>query len=220
MQPPGVRALVIVHVVLVGAFALIALLDPPAQGWAVLGCVVLYNVALPLTARAVNRPDVLALWAFLLPVSLFQLLPDWVLAAQVGTLRFPDTGGIRVADTIPVAMAGMWVAPLLITVLVAGESAWRAAVAALVLFAGAEFAAPVLAVWEPTTAASQVGGVALYVLPAEAALGAATLVAWRWARDRTRLEQVGAALGVATFYLGALALAHFLLDQATYSISV
>ena len=213
-------ALVALHVVLVAAFALAALLDPPGRGWAVLGCVVVYNVALPLVARTVALPEVVALWAFLLPLSLWQVLPDWVLADLVGTLRFPDAGGPRVDDVIPVAMAGMWVAPLLITVLVAGDSAWRAAVVAFAVFAGAELAAPLLGVWEPTSAAHQIAGVAIYVPPAEAVLGAATLLAWRWTRSRPRVEQVGAALGVATLYLGALVLSHFLVDVAGYSISV
>ena len=51
-----VRALVALNVALIAAFGLVALLDPPAKGWGVLACAVAYNVALPLTARAVGRP--------------------------------------------------------------------------------------------------------------------------------------------------------------------
>ena len=213
------RPVVALHAVLIAAFALVALLDAPAKGWAVLGVVVAYNVALPLTARAVGRPDLLRLWAFLLPVSVFQLLPDWVLADLLGTIFFPDTGGPRVDDVIPLAMAGMWVAPLFITLSLARDSAWRAAGLALAIFTGSELAAPLLEVWEPTDAATQVANVALYVLPAEAVLGAATLLAYRWTGTRSRAEQVGAALGVATLYLGALTLSYFLIDVAGWSIT-
>jgi hypothetical protein len=125
-----------------------------------------------------------------------------------------------VDDVIPVAMAAMWVAPLLIVVLLSGDSAWRAAAVGFALFTGAELAAPTLGIWEPTGSARQLAGVALYVPPAEAVLSAATLLAWRWSRERSRGEQLGAALTVVVLYLGALVLAHFLVDVADYSISV
>ena len=207
------------HGALTLAWAAVALLDAPAKGWAVLGVVVAYNVALPLTARAVGRVDVVALWAFLLPLSLFQLLPDWVLADLVGSIRFPDTGGPRAGDAIPLAMAGMWVAPLLISVALARGSAWRAAGLALAIFTGSELVAPLLDVWEPTDATTQLAGVALYVLPAEALLGAATLLAFRWTTARSRCDKVAVAAGVSTLYLGALVLAHFLLDIADLRIA-
>jgi hypothetical protein len=218
--PATSRGLVALHVVLIAAFGAAALLDPPTQGWAVLGCVVVYNVALPLTARRAGRTDVVALWTFLLPLSILQVLPDWVLADLIGTLRFPDTGGPRVDDVIPVAMAGMWVAPLLIVVVLAGDSAWRAAAIGFAVFTGAELAAPLLGTWEPTDAARQLVGVALYVPPAEAVLSAATLLAWRWSRERPRGDQLLAASAVVVLYLGALVLAHFLIDVAHYSISL
>lgn len=208
-----------VNVALIVAFGLVALLDPPAKGWGVLMCVVAYNVALPLTARAVGRPDLVRLWAFLLPLSIFQLLPDWVLADLIGTISFPDTGGPRVDDTIPLAMCGMWVAPLFISLALAKDSAWRAAGLALAIFTGSELAAPALEIWEPTDATTQVAGVALYVLPAEAVLGAAALLAFRWVGERARVEQVAVALGVATLYLGALVLGYFLIDVAGFSIT-
>lgn len=196
-----------------------ALLDPPAKGWGVLACAVAYNVALPLTARALGRPDLVRLWAFLLPLSIFQLLPDWVLADLIGTIHFPDTGGPRVDDVIPLAMCGMWVAPLFISLALAKDSAWRAAGLALAIFTGSELMAPVLEIWEPTDAATQVAGVALYVLPAEAVLGAAAFLAFRWVGERPRVEQVAVALGVATLYLGALVLGYFLIDVASFSIT-
>lgn len=208
-----------VNAALIVAFGLVALLDPPAKGWGVLVCVVAYNVALPLTARAVGRPDLVRLWAFLLPLSIFQLLPDWVLADLIGTISFPDTGGPRVDDAIPLAMCGMWVAPLFISLALAKDSAWRAAGLALAIFTGSELAAPALEIWEPTDATTQVAGVALYVLPAEAVLGAAALLAFRWVGERARVEQVAVALGVATLYLGALVLGYFLIDVAGFSIT-
>ena len=87
------------------------------------------------------------------------------------------------------------------------------------VFTGSELAAPLLGTWEPTDAARQLAGVALYVPPAEAVLGAATLVAWRWARGRSHGEQVGVALAVSTVYAGALVVAHLLVDVADYTLA-
>ncbi len=189
------------------------------EGWVLLGVVVAFNVALPLTARAMGREDLVRLWAFLLPLSIFQLLPDWVLADLLGTITFPDNGGPRVDDLIPLAMCGMWVAPLFIAVVLARDSALRAGLIALAIFMGSELMAPVLDVWEPTDLATQVAGVALCVLPAEFLLGSATFLAYRWIGNRPRLEQVGVALGVSTLYLGAMVLGYFLIDVAGFSIT-
>jgi hypothetical protein len=158
-------------------------LDPPAKGWAIFGCVVAYNVALPLTARAVGRSDWVALWAFLLPLSVFQVAPDWFLAGQLETLVFPDVGGPRLGGEIQLAMAGMWVTPLFLALTLARGSAARAAGLALLIFLGSELAAPVLDLWEPRNA-TEVAGVALYVLPPEAALGWAAMTAFLLTRER------------------------------------
>ena len=51
------------------------------------------------------------------------------------------------------------------------------------------------------------------------ALGWAAAVAFGLVRDRTAGARVGAALAVSTFYLGALVLAHFLIDVAGWRIT-
>jgi hypothetical protein len=209
--------MVAVHAGFLALAAVAISLDAPAKGWAVLTCVVVYNVAVPLTARATGRDDLLRLWAFLLPVSVFQLLPDWVLADVLGTIAFPDVGGPRADDVIPLAMCGMWVAPLFAALALAGGSSARAAGLALAIFAGAELLAPTLELWEPTGTPTTAAGVALYVLPAEAALGWAAMVALPFATSAAR--RIGLALAVSTFYLGALTLAHFVLDVAGWSVT-
>lgn len=213
----GVRAMVAVHAGFLLLSAVAIALEAPAKGWAVLTCVVVYNVAVPITARATGRDDLLRLWAFLLPVSVFQILPDWVLADVLGTIAFPDVGGPRADDVIPLAMCGMWVAPLFAALALAGGSPARAALLALVAFGGAELLAPTLELWEPTDTPSKVAGVALYVLPAEAALGWAAMVALPHAR--TWAARIGLGLAVSTFYLGALTLAYFVIDVAGWRVT-
>lgn len=217
--PRDVRAIVLLHTALLLGGGVAVLLPSPAQGWGVLACVAAYNVALPLVARRVGRADWVALWAFLLPVSVFQVLPDWVLADLVGTLRFPDVGGPRIDDVIPVAMAGMWVPPLFAALALSGARPGRAAVLAAGVFLGSELLAPVIDLWAPDGDTTRALGVALYVLPAEAALGWAAATGFLLTRDRPAGARVGAALAVSTFYLGALVLAHFLIDTAGWRIT-
>jgi hypothetical protein len=214
-----VRGLAFLHVALLVLGGIALSLPVPAQGWAVLVVVVAYAAALPVVCRAVGRPDWAALALFLVPVSVFQVLPDWVLADLVGTLAFPDRGGPRVDDVIPVAMAAMWVAPLFVALVVAGLRPGRSALTAAVVFAGAELLAPVVGLWEPVGDTTRVLGVAVYVVPAEAALGWAAAVAFGATRGRPASVRVGAALAVSTFYLGALVLAHFVIDVAGWRIT-
>jgi hypothetical protein len=219
----GLWPLVAVHAGLFAGGAVALSLDPPAQGWGVLAVVAAYVVALLLTTRAVGRAtgrqDLHALAGFLLLVSLFQVLPDWVLADVVGTLAFPDRGGPRFDDVIPLAMMLMWVAPLFIALALSGGSAARAALLSGLVFAGAEVLAPALGLWEPVGGTTRLLGVAVYVVPAEVALGWAAATAFALVRHRPLAARAGAALAVSTFYLGALVLAHFVIDVADWTIT-
>lgn len=215
----GLGAVVGVHVGLLLGGAVALALDPPLQGWGVLACVVAYVAALLVVCRVTRQEELLALAAFLAVVSVFQVLPDWVLADLVGTLRFPDTGGPRVDDVIPVAMAAMWVAPLFAAVALSGGRPGRAALLSGLVFLGAEVLAPTLGLWEPVGETRRLLGVAVYVVPAEAALGWAAATAFARVRHSAWPARVGAALAVSTFYLGALVLAHFLIDVAGWRIT-
>ena len=208
-----------VHAALFAGGAVALSLDPPAQGWGVLVCVVAYVTALVAVCRATGRTDLLELAVFVALVSAFQVLPDWVLADVVGTLRFPDTGGPRLDDVIPLAMAAMWVAPLFAAVALSGGRPGRAALLSGVIFLGAELLAPALGLWEPVGDTHRLLGVAVYVVPAEAALGWATATAFSQVRHRSVPVRVAAALAVSTFYLGALVLTHFLVDVAAWRLT-
>jgi hypothetical protein len=67
------------------------------------------------------------------------------------------------------------------------------------VFGVAELLAPALGLWEPR-GSRELGGTALYVLPAEAVLGAAVVAAARTAR--TTRERLLAAPAVALLYSG------------------
>ena len=215
----GLGPVIGVHAALFVGGGVALALDPPAQGWCVFACVAAYVVALLWVCRATGRADLLALAGFLAWVSVFQVLPDWVLADLVGTLRFPDTGGPRVDDVIPLAMAAMWVAPLFAAVALSGGRPGRAAALSAGIFLGAELLAPALGLWEPVGDTHRLLGVAIYVIPAEAALGWAAATAFALVRQRSLPTRIGAALAVSTFYLGALVLSHFLIDVAGWRLT-
>jgi hypothetical protein len=201
---------------LVGAlFLLPRYLGPPQLGQAITAAVGLYLVLLYLGAWLRSHHELLDAFAFLLPLSLFQVVPDLLLVQELGTLSFPALGA-QGFGPVPVYMAGLWVAPLLLVIWLA-EMAHRASaltagivalLVALAVFGATEWAAAhVLPLWRPRDVDSW-EGIALYVLPAEALLG---LVAWlvftQVAHRTLFMKAFGAAL-VSLFYIGALFASH------------
>ena len=218
-MPRRLRPLVGLHAALLGVGSVVLLLEPPAKGWAVLALLVSYAAGLMWATRHSGRRELVDLAGFLLLVSVFQVLPDWVLADVVGTLRFPVTGGPRVDDTISLSMALMWVPPLFMALALAGLRPARSGLFAGAIFLGAEVLAPVLELWEPVGDTTRVLGVAVYVLPPEVALGWAAAAAFTATRHRSWGLRAAAALAVSTFYLGALVLSYFVIDVATWQLT-
>lgn len=195
------------------AGAIAVSLDSPAKGWAILLCSVGGVIGVCLLAKRTGRTEWLAALSVLVPLSIFQVLPDWMLAKMIGSIAFPDNGGLRIDGVIPLAMAGLWVLPLLVVVLIARDSLWRGALVSTIVFAATEIAAPHLGIWEPAGGVKEVLGIAVYVLPAEAALGAATVYAVRVAGDAGWGTKITAAVAVSIFYSGALAISSLLIDN-------
>jgi hypothetical protein len=201
--------------------AVLALMHPPLLGWGILFLVTVYNLVLPVLARRDGDWRLYDLWIFLLPLSIFQVMPDWLLSQLLGTLSFPNLGGPRIG-TVPLYMAGMWVIPLS-WVVMAGQASrevlgrtgeWLGAgLAALLILGAAEWAARPLALWRAQHV-SQHLGVAHYVLLPEALLGIACAIAFRATRERGVLDRLVAAFAVMVFYTGALVLSYFLFERA------
>jgi len=188
---------------------------PPQLGQLITGVVGLYGVVLIIGAWLRSHDELLAALAFLVPLSVFQVVPDAMLVQHLGTLSFPDLGAARFGP-VPVYMAGLWIAPLLV-VLWAAQLANRfstllAALVALCVslaaFGAAEWAAAhVLALWHPRNVATW-QGIALYVLPAEALLGLVAWLAFALTHHRTLFMKAFAAAGVSLVYAGALVASH------------
>lgn len=208
------RDALILHLLLGAAgLALFRFLHAPLLGLAILGLVIAYNLLLPLLAQRGGHQDWLDLWTFLLPLSVFQVVPDWMLSQLLGILHFPDAGAPRLG-TVPVYMAGMWVIPLFWVLWIAGRSQLGAGVLALLIFGASEWAAPLLRLWEPLNV-QQTYGIANYVLLPEALLGWAAAFAFRQTLGQPYPLRVLAAAAVSTFYAGALVVSYFLLERAS-----
>jgi hypothetical protein len=212
------RDALIFHLLFAAVAAAALYLAPPVYyGWTVLGLVVGWHVALLLTAMLRGHGEWIYLWSFLLPLSLLQVVPDWILADFVGSLRFPDHGVPRIGS-VPVYMAGMWAIPLFLVLHFADALSGRllraaaAMVLALLVFASAEWYAAPLGLWQAVNVTQAPYGVALYVLPAEALLG---LAAW-WAYHATQwsniLTRSLVAAGISVFYTGALVMGWFFVE--------
>ena len=190
-------------------------LGPPQLGQAIAGVVLVYVVVLAMGAWLRSHDELLSVLAFLVPLSVCQVLPDALLVQYLRTLAFPPLGAPGFGP-VPVYMAGLWIAPLLV-VLWAAELAHRfsALLAALValavslaVFGAAEWAMQVLPLWHPRNVATWYG-IALYVLPAEALLGLVSWLAFTQVYHRTIFMKALAAAAVSLFYAGALVASHF-----------
>jgi hypothetical protein len=196
-------------------------------GARLLGLVVGYGGAL-VALTATRRPEWRPLVRLLVPLSVFQVVPDWFLSQELEILVFPDTGGPRIG-TLPAAMAGMWTIPLFLAVF--GAEAWCArrqvpaddwrtpalvtAALALAIFGASEATLWALPLWY-AKGVTQVGRVAVYVLAPEALLGAATFIAFRATREKGLGAAIGAAAVVSMLYLGALATSYFFLERVVW----
>lgn len=205
------RDFALLHAGLAGAAGLIYWqLAVPQLGVALLLLVIAYNIALPLLATQRGYSHWLQRWLFLLPLSVFQVLPDWFLSAGLGTLVFPDLGAPRIGS-VSAYMAGMWVIPLFWVLLLA-RNLLSAATLAVLIFAAAEWLARPLGLWH----AQQVHlymGVAPYVLLPEALLGAACYWGYHHALPRGRASALVTAAMISTLYTGALALSWLFVEQ-------
>ena len=201
--------IVVTGLLVAALLALPRFLSPPLLGHAIAWTVLLYHVLLLLGAWLRSHHELFDAWLFLAPLSLCQVLPDWVLVQQFGVLVFPGLGGERIGP-VPVYMAGLWVAPLLVVLWLA-ELAHRrsallglatAALVALAVFGAAEWAARGQSLWLARNVAT-FHGVALYILAAEAALGVATWLMFVQVQSRALPVKVAGAAVVSVFYTGA-----------------
>lgn len=216
------RDLVAVHLGF-ALFAALVLLAPGqlAQGWRLWILLVGYDVVTLTVVLARGHGRWLRAWWLAAVTSVFQVVPDAVLAAGLGTLRFPADGAPDLGP-VTASMALMWTVPLVVIVSAADAAARRrgtvagwvtAVLTAGVVFLGAEALLPPLGVWEPVGVTTIGGWLAPYVLPPELLLGATAWWGVRVTRDRHPLLVVPVAALISLVYTGALAASWLLLER-------
>jgi len=205
------------HAVLFATGAAVLRVPEVGLTHALWGFVLVYNVAVPLYFAVREIESAVAIWTFLVPLSLFQIGPDWFLAGELGTLAFPTAGERTV---VPAYMGGLWVPPLLLTTYLGERIAetrgvrgglFAAAAAGLVLFAASETLLTAAGVWR-AVGVYELGGAAAYILGPEALLCAAAFYAYRGTRWTGLGVRIGGAALVSCLYLGA-ACASFLVVE-------
>lgn len=203
----GLRAALWYHLLVFGITApLLMYLQGERLGQALLLLTLGYHLGLVAYALLRGHAEWLTLWAFLLPLSLAQVLPDLALARVAGVLSFHDHGQYRIGGAVPVYFAGMWAAILFPLLLLGNATRSRylnTAALGLLAFALWEWAAPYLQLWAPHNV-RLFQGIAVYVLIPEVLLCVAALWMYRETRGRGILAPLVGALCVPVFYAGAL----------------
>ena len=205
------------------AVAALVLLAPGelAQGWRLWLLLAGYDIVTLAVVLTRGHDRWLRAWWLAAVTSVFQVVPDAVLVAGLGTLRFPADGAPDLGP-VTASMALMWTVPLVVIVSAADAAArrrgaaagWVTAVAsAAVVFLGAEALLPPLGIWEPVGVTTLGGWLAPYVLPPELLLGAAAWWGVQVTRDRHPLLVVPVGALISLLYTGALAASWLLLER-------
>lgn len=181
--------------------------------------VLIYNISLPLLAIRFRQSDWLNIWSFLLPLSIFQVFPDWFLSAQLKTLVFPPDGLFKIG-TVSAYMALLWVIPLFIVVFTAEKiklhihplAAYPAAgILGVLIFGTSEATLWRLGSWYAQNV-DMLGHIALYVIPAEFILSVLTYAGYKGTQKSPLPIKILTAFCVMLAYSGALNFFYFFFE--------
>lgn len=181
--------------------------------------VLCYNVAVPMVAVWRQHRTWLPIWYFAFVFGLFNIFPDWFLAAYLQVLVFPDEGVFKIG---PIAgyMPGLWFIPIYILLYVGQylrqrTGAYGAACGVLCLgmamFWPTEQFFKDLGSWHAQGVCT-VGQAAIYVLCAEALLSVAAFGVFSVVRQQHWLLKTAAAFGLMLVYMGSLIFFYFIIE--------
>ena len=215
---------VIVGIMMVPCNVLDKNVVPWTRGTASLVCVVGWNIAFVLLVP--KKSTLRTQWEFCALLSLIMPIPDLFLVKVLGTLVF-DPHPFRIGDGVPVAMMGMWTIALLPVIHLANmygtsrtsRNVLGGLISGMWFFLAELFCAPFLRLWHVTPKVQLlVGHIPLYVIVAEAILGATVVHIYNMEHD-SRLRPKGniishlcGAAGVMLIYTGSLAATWLVLE--------
>ncbi len=214
------RDAIILHAVFSVLCLPVLLVSGLETGIKLLILVVIYNVAVPVTAKLRGHDLWINIWLFALILSVFQVFPDWFLSLQLGILVFPEDGFLKIG-TVSGYMAGLWVIPVFVIVYASLRAAervspragyWTAALLALVIFGVSEETVWMLPSWYARNVA-MVSHTAVYIIIPEIILGVSCLFAFRQVSGSRHWIKIPAAFMVMLLYLGAAAFFYFVIER-------
>jgi hypothetical protein len=157
-------------------------------------------------------------------ISLFQIWPDWFLAAQLNILVFPADGLFKIG---PVSgyMAGLWVIPLFILCF-AGQKIKEnySYVKALVVVAFLSFNIFIIAEqtmwmlqsWYPQNVTLLFDHLAIYIIIPEVILGLSTFYFFDKLKAQHSLILIVFAFGIMLLYLGSVSFFYLLFEKIIF----
>lgn len=214
------RDLTFFHILFAAICAIVLLIPGLVIGAKLFILVAAYNLLLPTIAYLRDHKDWLPIWFFVLVLSIFQIFPDWFLAAQLETIVFPNDGFFMIGP-VSAYMAGLWAIPLFVILYMGQELGKQrsnrvvySAVAALTLFIFwlAEETMWMLPSWYAQNV-MMVGHVAIYIVIPEILLGISTLISFELVRDRPIWLWIIGAFTVMILYLGNVSFFYLLIER-------
>jgi len=189
-------------------------------GYKLFFLVVIYNIIVPIIGKIRNHIDWIDLWVFLLPLSIFQIFPDWFLSDQLDVLFFPEDGFPKIGS-VSGYMAGLWVIPLFIIVYVGlrikdirskSISITTVAVLSLLIFGISEETIWMLPGWQAQNV-FMVDHIAVYILIPEIILGLSAFLGYELSRTRSFLFKVMITFLIMLLYTGSASFFYFLIEK-------
>jgi len=206
--------------ILFAIIAVIALLLPVLSiGLRLLLVVATYNFLMPLWSWRSGQSEWLDIWLFCFPLSIFQVFPDWFLAAVLNTIEFEPDTYIMIGE-IPAYMAGLWVIPLFAIIylgLQTEETYGRkssllfVSISSLVVFAIAEATLWMLPAWTAQNVFT-ITYVAAYIVPAEILLGISSFLGYKVVQRKKMVSKITIAFAVMIFYVGNASFFYFIIE--------
>ena len=195
-----------------------------AVGLRMLFLVIFYNILVPVWGWLQKDTGWLNLWLFALILSIFQVFPDWFLAAELNILVFPKDGCFNIG-AVSGYMAGLWAIPIFIAVFV-GERLrqWYSTTAAyigvggvsFILFTGSEQTLWLLPEKKKKNV-FMIGHTAIYIVIPEIILGLTAFFAFQQVKTQGIRQKIIAAFLVMQLYLGSAAFFYFMIEKVLLS---
>ena len=150
--------------------ALLGVLLAKNQTFAILLLVLFYLISTVIFLRFRKYFLWQEIFYFSLGLNVLMILPDWFLAAVLGTIEFPEDS-FRLG-LVSLYMLGMWTIPFTMMLFLRwleeeysqSKAIVLSTIFGLVIFASSEFILPLIPAWEPKNVFT-IGSIAIYVLP-------------------------------------------------------